>query len=569
MVFRGLRFEPYHEMGLRNFFKMVRQSLKAKMPSIFLPLVFLAIGLGLAFHPMIRSGFDLLPGDAGDGRLNHYFLEHGWLWISGNPAHGSFWDAPFFYPFKNTMAFSDVLLGSAPIYWAARILGLSGDSSYQLWAISLFILNYYSMLLLLRLAFKFDLPPSLGGAYLFAFAAPRIMKFRHIQLAPQFFTPLFLLFLIVGYRAFKDGRKRLTAGCSLGCTLCLVGQLYAGFYIGWFLVFGFTVFVIAAFCFRQTRQEIMALVRSQWMVLAGCLLLAGLTLYPMANHYLAAINDVGGPSFSEVQKGLPRFSNWFDSESYIYHALLNKILHGDQEHRMGIGLISLMAAWWGLFRFRKSGPWERVLTWAVVSLYALTALYGPLNGPLWHLVYLFFPGAGAIRAMARIFFLILVPLSIGFAFTLSRLNNRILVVLLLLLMMAEQVAPPYMRVSKSMEARNRAPLVQSLSQGQGPFFFQDQSNRPGVFSDVDAMWAGLEAERPTINGYSGRYPPGYPWKNQDEPLGHYLPRFEKYLRDNGFTRDMDMYFRLENGQIFYAKGRPESALKILPPAGTP
>ena len=545
------------------------QSPGAKILSIFLPLLFLAIGLGLAFHPMVRSGFNLLPGDAGDGRLNHYFLEHGWLWISGNPDHASFWDAPFFYPFKNAMAFSDVLLGSAPIYWAARMLGLFGGSAYQVWVVSLFALNFGSMLLLLRKAFKFDLLPSLGGAYLFAFAAPRIMKFRHIQLAPQFFTPLFLLFLMVGYQAFKDGRQRLTAWCSLGCTLCLVGQLYAGFYLGWFLAFGFTVFLVASLCFRSTRLEILALARSQWMVFAGCLLLAGLALYPMASHYLAAVNKVGSPTFANILTGLPRFPNWFDSESYIYYPLFNPYLHGDQEHRMGIGLISLLAAWWGLFRFRKSGPWERVLAWSVLALYVLTFLYGPLKGPLWHLVYLYFPGANAIRAVARIFFLILVPLSIGFAFTVSRFNNRILMVLLLLLMMAEQAAPPYMRISQSLEARNQAPLVQALSQGQGPFFYQDQSNRPGQFADIDAMWAGLKAGRQTINGYSGRYPPGYPWKYQDEPLDHYLPRFEQYLRDNGFTADMDIYVRLVNGQIFRTTGRPESVLKVLPPAETP
>jgi hypothetical protein len=535
----------------------------------FLPFLFLAAGLALAFHPMVRSGFDLLPGDIGDGRLNHYFLEHGWLWLSGNPAHASFWDAPFFFPYKNVMAYSDILLGTAPIYWVARWSGASGDFAYQIWAISLFILNYSGMLLLLRLAFRFDLLPSIGGAYLFAFCAPRIFKLMHIQLAPQFFTPVFILLLIVGYRAFKTGQGKILAWCCLGSTLSLVGQLYAGFYLGWFLVFGFMVFVVTALCFQPTRQEIITLVVSKWLVLTGCLLLAGLSVYPMAGHYLAAINDVGGPSFSEVQKGLPRLLSWFNSPSYVYREFFDQTRRGAQEHLMGIGLFSLMAAWWGLWRFRASGPWERALVWSAFFLYAITFYYGPFKGPLWHPIYLFVPGAGAIRAMARIFFLILVPLSIGFAYTLSRLNGRMLILILLFLMMAEQVTPPFIRISKSLEAQRLAPLLQALGQGQGPFLFQDLSARRGPFCEVDAMWAGLKAGRPAINGYSGRTPPGYPWKNGGEPMNQYLPRFEKYLRDSGVTGDIDMYFRLEDGTIIQTKGRPESALMILPPAGTP
>jgi hypothetical protein len=34
--------------------------------------------------------------------------------------------------------------------------------------------------------------------------------------------------------------------------------------------------------------------------------------------------------------------------------------------------------------------------------------------------------------------------------------------------------------------------------------------RPYYESQLAAMWAGLEANVPVVNGYSGRYPPGYP-----------------------------------------------------------
>lgn len=64
-----------------------------------LGLLFIGYGLFLAYHDSLVADFYFLPGGC-DGRLNHYFLEHSWLWISGAPLHSEFWNAPFFYPVK-------------------------------------------------------------------------------------------------------------------------------------------------------------------------------------------------------------------------------------------------------------------------------------------------------------------------------------------------------------------------------------------------------------------------------------------------------------------------------------
>ena len=72
--------------------------------------------LGLCFFTFKIIGFDFsyFPGDLGDGRLNLYFLEHAHKFFTGKIS--SFWEAPFMYPEPNVTAYSDNLLGSAPIY---------------------------------------------------------------------------------------------------------------------------------------------------------------------------------------------------------------------------------------------------------------------------------------------------------------------------------------------------------------------------------------------------------------------------------------------------------------------
>ena len=69
----------------------------------------MAIGVGvlgiiIAHHPMIASGFRRIQTDLSDSRFNHYLLEHGYRWVRREPLHLDFWSPPFFYPAKNAAA---------------------------------------------------------------------------------------------------------------------------------------------------------------------------------------------------------------------------------------------------------------------------------------------------------------------------------------------------------------------------------------------------------------------------------------------------------------------------------
>ena len=74
-------------------------------------LFFLTVGLTIFCYPMVKSGFDLIPGNGMDSKSISYILEHSWYWLNKVPLHEEFWSAPFYFPNKNNLAFSDSLMG--------------------------------------------------------------------------------------------------------------------------------------------------------------------------------------------------------------------------------------------------------------------------------------------------------------------------------------------------------------------------------------------------------------------------------------------------------------------------
>src|SRR5205823_11426350 len=61
-------------------------------------------------------------------------------------------------------------------------------------------------------------------------------------------------------------------------------------------------------------------------------------------------------------------------------------------------------------------------------------------------------------------------------------------------------------------------LRERLEAAGGPAYVPLAPGRPFWQSQLVAMWAGLRANVPVVNGYSGRYPPGYPdWEHTAPP----------------------------------------------------
>lgn len=461
----------------------------------------LAIGLFFTYFQSFRADFSLLPGIQGDARLNHYFLEHSWLWISGNSLHADFWNAPFFYPTKNVMAYSDILLGTAPIYWVFRGLGVSPEISYLIWPGILSILNYITMYIFLRNAFKTDPLPSGAGAFLFSFCAPRLFKLLHIQLWPQFYTPLFMLFLFIFASCFSSNPRRAHFAL-LGAALCAALQLYAGFYLGWFLIFGFCIFIVVAFIFSDSRNLLLNIFKSQWLWLLLALLFSLVLVLPMALPYMEEQNRVGAWPWNQVKSLLPVIKTFFYTKSFIYEDSIGKtMLYG--EHYMGIGFISFAISIYGLIFCSRKNIWCKIFIIMIIVFFLISTLH-VFDFYLWKIVYKFFPGGGAIRGVTRIFFLQLIILSVGYAISMQ--DKRILIqILFICILISENMNWSYMQLNVSTYKKDAMRIAEIAKQENLPFAYIAEHRIPQQ-NNLDAMWASIYSNRPTINGYSGRVP---------------------------------------------------------------
>ena len=188
-----------------------------------------------------------------DTPLINYILEHSYLWITGDPLHGSFWSPPVFYPASNTAAYSETFLGTAPVYWLFRILGTAPDTSYQLWFIALAALNFLAAFVFLRRGLAAGFAGATAGAWLMAFGSPRTQQLIHAQLVPVFFV---LIALYCLHRLFIEPA---TGGRFVAVFFAAVAvQLYTSFYVGWFLIFGLCLAVAMALAAPGPRSRLVA-----------------------------------------------------------------------------------------------------------------------------------------------------------------------------------------------------------------------------------------------------------------------------------------------------------------------
>lgn len=483
-----------------------------------IPLLFWAAGMLAAHAPMLTTGLARIQATI-DTPLINYILEHGYRWLLGWPGHDRFWDPPIFYPARNTAAYTEVLLGVAPLYWGWRAVGLAPDTALQLWMLTASSLNFLAAYLLLRRGVRAGPLPSSLGAYLFSFAAIRVYKIGRSQLLPQFYTLAAVCALI---RIFEEGEGKGEGDTRWIAVFfgSVVAQFYAGFYWGWFLAFALAVALAWALVLPRPRRRLLSIVRRHpgtilLSTLAGALLLA-----PLAVHYLQAAEAVGYRRFAEIATALPRPASWLylGRSSWVYGGLMDagmfRALPHPFVHIMGFGVVTPAVALWGLWQGRGR-PLPRLLLLVSLTLVVWTTIL-PSGATLWRLAYEVVPGAKAIRAVTRVAFLLLLPASVGLALAAERLKRRgwWVVAIVALACVAEQKVDTG-SVEKDALRRRVARLAAAVPPGCRAFFYSPLAG-PGAAADgpaadqLVAMWVQLETAVPTLNGYLGNTPPGWP-----------------------------------------------------------
>jgi len=275
---------------------------RSNYKTLLLPIFLLLAGLYFVPLKIFEQDFSKIPGDLGDARFNNYILEHGHQFLTGKVD--KYWDAPFMYPYKNVIAFSDNLLGTMPVYSIFRILGNDRESAFQLWLLTLFILNFSCCYWVLN-KWSGNTILSSVGAYTFAFSIFILGHIYNVQTFPRFIIP-FVFYWAWKYLSQKDLKYFLFT------LLVIVYQFYCGVYLGFLLVYTLLFLFIAYIAVYKDWELFLqfkkARIRNYHLLI---LFLSGAILAPLMLPYIQMSGELVPRKFEEILSSIPTWRSYF------------------------------------------------------------------------------------------------------------------------------------------------------------------------------------------------------------------------------------------------------------------
>ena len=451
-----------------------------------------------------------LPFSLSPGRLVLADLPdtHLYIWTLAWDAYAflhqplSIFDANIYYPYANTLAYSENLIGSA--FFAAPIIWLTGDPvlAMNLTALVTCVLCGSGAYLLAR-----RLHISGNGAFIcgviFAFAPPRFFRMGQLHLTAVEWIPFSLAFL---HTYLERGRRRdllLAIGCfSLQALTSGHGAAYLLMttvaLIAWHIAFG------APVAWRQRLRDV---------GVAGAYLLAPAVWILLPYRIAQTEAGLRRTYLADVHPGIESFL----ASPSRFHLFLQAQLWGSFEQEANAylfpGILVLVLGALALTDRSQDRPGAR--NYAVFYLLiAVIATMMFLDRPieLWRYVY-WLPGLNFIRVPSRFIILTMLALSVlaGFGFErlaarLSARAKQIAMVLIVALLLGEYSSYPFAGVPYSLDI---PPIDRWLDTQPKPFVIAEVPvPSPGDLGALErqqtqSMLHATAHWQKTIHGYSG------------------------------------------------------------------
>jgi len=509
------------------------------------------------------DGFHATPGDLIDARFNSVILEHLYNWLrhglNGNWA--DIWSPAFFYPYQNVLAFSDNHFGTALSYILLRSLGLSREISFSGWYAIGFCLNFACSYSVFR-RFQFGSFASSAGAFVFTFALPVIAQDGHSQFSYRFAIPFAFLAL---WNFGIHRNLRSLAWLAFWTSLQFLCSIYMGVFLSIFLatcllpIYLLTrnAWVISAAGARVAHNS-----KYNWVYLA-LLIVSVLASLTLAMKYQAVSQQYGFASDPwEINQITPRLESYLIADRSELSGFIGKALGENlskspyrSEHQLFLGvgvmiflLLGTFFCWVGKIT-QNSHPNQmqiqvgKIACIALVTLFLGTLMYGV--GSIWMSLTII-PGLNAIRAVTRIILIMMFPASIMVTIACEKLyyspalsNSPKKIILI--------IGTAILLCSETMFFQNSRTPIEAWSQRnriledglKTPFktdsilFVAKDERKPGYeLPEVDAMVFAQDKGISTINGYSGKFPPG----NDHNPIERCISAQERLSSYAKFTR---------------------------------
>ena len=506
----------------------------------------LIFAVGFFGYLMNTAGwFTMIPGDLGDSRFNSVILEHLYQWVTG--AAPKLWSPRFFFPFENTLAFSDNHFGSGLPYIVLRVFGLPREEAYLGWFLIGASLNFWVCWVVLK-RLGFSAVGAAAGAFVFAFALPALHKENHAQLVYRFAVPLAVA---AWYRAMDQRNIAYAVQTVFWCAIQFLCSIYLGVFLLYLLVAMVLAQVIFSLCgtFGETapsanNKSLSRSVSSRGAVSNGwwpsalswgrsfsgltwsgftlvAVVLTGFTL-KRYQHVAAEYNFVR--PLSELVSMLPRPGSYLLADHSTLVAWLSRLvsevpMRHEQQMFAGFGIfmLALLGLCWS-WRMLESQltAFVRVMMFALLVLIALTLC---VHESSLYLLLAKLPGVSSIRAVSRIALIMLLPLAVavaagfdGFARlpAANWLKGLSLLLLIGVLTLESLCYNPHHAPMQSWRARRDAFQVKIGTLPKDSVLFVTQTKtEPFFMTEIDAMIYAQDHHLATLNGYSGNTPPRY------------------------------------------------------------
>tara|TARA_B110001452_G_scaffold251694_1_gene240967 strand:- start:863 stop:2833 length:1971 start_codon:yes stop_codon:yes gene_type:complete len=482
-----------------------------------LPLLMLVIGVYLVPIGIFKSDFSKIPGDLGDARFNNYILEHGHQFIKGDL--NSYWDAPFMFPYKRSITFSDNLLGSLPIYSVCRIMGLDRETAFQYWILIIFVLNFIAALWVLQRWCENSILASVG-AYIFAFSIMLVGNIYNVQTLPRYILPFLFYWL---WLFFIEKQTKYFAFLAIG----LVYQFYCGVYLG-FLAFYVLVFFTVSLLlinkdYRISKKQVISkiFIRDIAVTVFVSVALLGLLMFPYYIHS----QEYGLRSYEEIKDTIPTLRSYFftSGSSLTWGRALGE--HGKSLnlwwcHFLFIGGLPWVAVVGSCFLlFRKKIAKQQRLTLLIFLLALILSIVFSLKigeYSLYSLVYKI-PGFSAMRSVNRVInteIFLFILILVFFFKQISKewkFGKYVILVLPVLVVFDNLGSPSQIKRFEKSETQERVlavkkSILEQKKEKTEAIAYLPFDKGHVVHTNLDVMLASQDLNVPCVNAYSGSLP---------------------------------------------------------------
>jgi hypothetical protein len=378
---------------------------------IFLPLLFFCVAtLVLAFPVSLHLTDAAL--NLADPMLNAWILAWDAHILAQNPL--DLYHANDFYPYSNTLAYSETLLGQA--LFTTPVIWLTGNPILAVnlvWLTSFVLTGVGAYLLVFR--FTRRRGAALVAGMILAFTSFRFAHAFHIQvLSIQWM--LFAFFFLdrwIGSHQWKDG---------LGFAVCFNLQVLSSYYYALFITVGVTVLLCGYWLLDRHRFS-----RRLWPQFLVLIAVTATIQLPLAAPYFKVAKALDFErSLDDAIRGGTDLTDFITTapENHLYGALTARLRgEGWWEHVTFPGVVTLvlaaLGASWG---WRKDATWRKpVVVFLPLVAVGLTLSLGPalrfgdqtVFSPLpYRVLFDHVPGFRAIRQPARFHILTMIGLAV-------------------------------------------------------------------------------------------------------------------------------------------------------------